>query len=62
MLWGFGGPNNNTDGVVSIASQQRTEAQDQASSNRSYAENHASILKSDEVKARINTILAARFD
>jgi len=62
MLWGFGGPDNNTDGVVSIASQQRTEAQDQASSNRSYAENHASILKSDEVKARINTILAARFD
>jgi pimeloyl-ACP methyl ester carboxylesterase len=62
MLWGFGGPNNNTDGVVSIASQQRAEAQDQASSNRGFAEDHTGILKSDDVKTRINAILAARFD
>ncbi len=62
MLWSYGGPDNNTDGVVSIASQQRAEAQDQASSNRSYAESHASILRSDEVKARVNAILATSFD
>jgi pimeloyl-ACP methyl ester carboxylesterase len=62
MLWGYGGPNNNTDGVVSIASQQRAEAQAQANSNRSYAENHTSILQSDEVKAQINSILATSFN
>jgi hypothetical protein len=50
MLWGYGGPNNNTDGVVSIASQQRAEAQAQASSNRSFAENHTGILRSDARK------------
>lgn len=62
MLWGYGGPNNNTDGVVTIASQQLAEAQAQASSNQSFAEDHASILKSDDVKARVNAILAASFD
>jgi pimeloyl-ACP methyl ester carboxylesterase len=62
MLWGYGGPDNNTDGVVSIASQQHAEAQAQASSNQSFAEDHTSILKSDDVKARINAILAASFD
>jgi pimeloyl-ACP methyl ester carboxylesterase len=58
MLWGYGGPDNNTDGAVSIASQQRAEAQAQASSNRSFAEGHTSILGSDDVKARVNAILA----
>jgi len=62
MLWGYGGPDDNTDGVVTIASQQRAEAQAQASSNQSFAEDHASILKSDDVKARVNAILAASFD
>jgi hypothetical protein len=62
MLWGHGGPDNNTDGVVSIASQQRAEAQVQASSNRSYAEDHTSILRSEEVKARVNAMLATSFD
>lgn len=62
MLWGYGGPDNNTDGVVSIASQQRAEAQAEASSNRSFAEDHTGILRSDDVKARVNAMLAKRFE
>ncbi|MBW2715502.1 MAG: hypothetical protein JRD03_05465 [Deltaproteobacteria bacterium] len=62
MLWGYGGPNNNTDGVLSIASQQRAEAQAEANSNRSFAEDHTGILKSDDVKARVNAMLAKRFE
>ena len=62
MLWGYGGPDDNTDGVVSIASQQRAEAQAQARSNRGYAEDHTSILRSEEVKARVNAMLATSFD
>jgi len=61
MLWGYGGPDNNTDGVVSIASQQRAEAQAQAISNRSFAEDHTSILESDDVKVWVNSILAKSF-
>ncbi len=52
----FTGKNNN-DGVVSIASELRPEAQDEAVLIRGYAEGHLSILKNQSVSTLINQIL-----
>jgi len=51
-----GGSNN--DGVVSIASELRPEAQKEAILVRGFAENHTSILKNQSVITLINKILS----
>jgi pimeloyl-ACP methyl ester carboxylesterase len=48
-----------TDNVVSISSQLRYEAQEEARSIRGFRETHTSILESPAVAARLNEILAA---
>ena len=48
-----------TDDVVSINSQLRYEAQEEARSMRGFRETHTSILESPAVAARLNEILAA---
>lgn len=60
MLFGFhgGGPDGSGDGVVSLASQLRPEAQEEARTIRGYDEDHTSILRSATVAARLNAILA----
>ncbi|HXC51726.1 MAG TPA: alpha/beta fold hydrolase [Candidatus Limnocylindrales bacterium] len=56
MLFGFGA-STSSDGVVTIASQLRPEAQEEARSLRGFGENHASILDSDSVAARLGEVL-----
>jgi hypothetical protein len=60
LLFGFrgGGPEGSGDGIVAVASQLRPEAQDEARSERGFDEDHASILRSPAVAARLNAILA----
>ena len=60
MLFGFhgGGPDGSGDGVVSLASQLRPEAQEEARTIRGYDEDHTSILRSAAVAAQLNAILA----
>ncbi len=53
----FTGDSNN-DGVVSIASELRPEAQDEAALVHGYAEGHTSILKNRSVSTLINQILS----
>ncbi len=53
----FTGDGNN-DGVVSIASELRPEAQDEAVLIRGYAEGHTSILENQSVSTLINQILS----
>ena len=48
-----------TDNVVSINSQLRYEAQEEARSMRAFTETHTSILESPAVAARLNEILVA---
>jgi len=50
--------NGNNDGVVSIASELRPEAQDEAVLIRGYAEGHVSILKNQSASTLINQILS----
>jgi len=58
LLFGIRGKGS-TDGVVSIGSQLRYEAQEEARSIRGFRETHTSILESPRVAARLNEILAA---
>jgi pimeloyl-ACP methyl ester carboxylesterase len=58
MLFGFRGKRS-SDGVVTLSSQLRYEAQEEARSERGFDETHTSILKSPDVAARLNEILAA---
>jgi pimeloyl-ACP methyl ester carboxylesterase len=57
MLFGFHGPSS--DGVVTIKSELRSEAQEEAQSVRGFDETHTGILKSPAAAARLNEILAA---
>jgi pimeloyl-ACP methyl ester carboxylesterase len=49
------------DGTVSVASQARLEAQEQAATMRALDYSHGPILHSDETVSRLNQLLAARF-
>jgi pimeloyl-ACP methyl ester carboxylesterase len=49
------------DGTVSVASQARLEAQEQAASVRAFDAGHAEILSNPEVIARVNRLLDERF-
>lgn len=61
LLWSYGGPKDNTDGSVSIASQQRSEAQEASVSVTGYDENHDSILESEAVQKKLGELLQERF-
>ena len=50
---------DNNDGVVSLASELRIEAQDDAKLVRGYDADHTGILKSPNAKKMVNSILAA---
>ncbi len=50
------------DGTVTVASQTRTEAQDQAATQRAYDHGHVGILHAPEVATRLNWLLSQRFD
>ncbi len=57
---GSGGfADGNNDGVVSIASQLRPEAQEEADIMRGYDKTHMGILKDPDVSAMVNRILAS---
>jgi pimeloyl-ACP methyl ester carboxylesterase len=56
MLFGYRGDSG--DGVVSIASQLREEAQEEARSLRGFDEDHTSILRSPDAIAHLNELLA----
>jgi pimeloyl-ACP methyl ester carboxylesterase len=56
LLFGFKSDSND-DGVVSIASQLRMEAQKEAKMVRGFHEDHMSILSSKEVSKLINNLL-----
>jgi pimeloyl-ACP methyl ester carboxylesterase len=56
MLFGFKGKSG--DGVVSVESALRPEAQEEARSIRGFDEDHTSILRSPAAAARLNEILA----
>ncbi|QFR50183.1 alpha/beta hydrolase [Sulfurimonas lithotrophica] len=57
LLFGIKGVNS-TDGSVSIASQLRYKAQDEAKQIRGFDETHKSILESEKVSNMINKYLA----
>jgi pimeloyl-ACP methyl ester carboxylesterase len=60
LLFGYrGGGSASSDGTVVLASQLRREAQEEARSVRGFDEDHASVLRSPDVAARVNEILAA---
>jgi pimeloyl-ACP methyl ester carboxylesterase len=61
LLFGFqgGDRSGSSDGVVAVSSELRPEAQDEARSLRGFDEDHTSILRSAEVAAYLNGILAA---
>jgi pimeloyl-ACP methyl ester carboxylesterase len=58
LLFGIRGKGS-TDGIVTISSQLRDEAQEEARSIRGFRETHTSILESPAVAARLDEILAA---
>jgi pimeloyl-ACP methyl ester carboxylesterase len=60
VVFGFrgGGRAGSSDGVVTLASQLRLEAQEEARSVRGYDETHTSILESAAVAARLAEVLA----
>jgi pimeloyl-ACP methyl ester carboxylesterase len=65
MIFGFrmsGSSAIADDGTVSVASQARLEAQEQAQSIRALDYGHVPILHSPEVIGRINSLLEQRFD
>ncbi|MEO6026248.1 MAG: alpha/beta fold hydrolase [Candidatus Binatia bacterium] len=57
MLFGFKGKSG--DGTVSLASQLRPEAQEEARTLRGYDETHSGILESPAVAEHLNALLAA---
>lgn len=59
MLFGFlgGGRSGSSDGTVALESQLRSEAQQEARSERGFNETHTSILKSPAAAERLNEIL-----
>lgn len=61
LLFGFrgGDRSGSSDGVVPVASELRSEAQDEARSIRGFDEDHTSILRSPEAAAHLNRLLAA---
>jgi hypothetical protein len=64
MLMSFHMPGRSgtaSDGTVTLASQARLEAQEQAASVRAYDYGHVAILASPEVRERLNALLAQRF-
>jgi hypothetical protein len=64
MLFGFHMSESSrraNDGTVSVKSQARLEAQEQAESVRALNYGHVPILSSPEAVARINRLLAERF-
>jgi hypothetical protein len=65
MLFGFrmsGRRRLADDGTVSVASQVRPEAQEQAATMRALDQGHVEILHSPEARERLNFLLAQRFD
>lgn len=50
------------DGTVSVASEARLEAQEQAASVRAFDVSHVEILSNPEVVGRVNRLLSERFD
>jgi pimeloyl-ACP methyl ester carboxylesterase len=60
LMFGFkgGGRDGSSDGVVSVASQLRPEAQEEARTIRGFDEDHTSILASPAVAAHLAEILA----
>jgi hypothetical protein len=58
MFFGYRGKGS-TDNVVTIASQMRYEAQEEARSIRGFKETHTSILQAPAAAARLNEIMAA---
>jgi pimeloyl-ACP methyl ester carboxylesterase len=64
MLFGFrmnGSSSQANDGSVTVASQARLEAQEQAASVRAFDRRHVEILGSEEPVTRVNQLLAERF-
>jgi pimeloyl-ACP methyl ester carboxylesterase len=64
MLMSFHMPGRSgtaSDGTVTLASQARLEAQEQAASVRAYDYGHVAILASPEARERLNALLAQRF-
>jgi pimeloyl-ACP methyl ester carboxylesterase len=64
LLFGFrkrGSSDVSDDGIVSVNSALRIEAQKQARSIRGYDEGHVAILRNPDVAERVNQILAERF-
>jgi pimeloyl-ACP methyl ester carboxylesterase len=64
MLFGFrmaGASSTASDGSVTLASQARLEAQEQAATIRALDRRHVEILSSAEAIARVNRLLAERF-
>jgi pimeloyl-ACP methyl ester carboxylesterase len=65
MLFGFrmsGRRRVADDGTVSVASQVRPEAQEQAATMRALDQGHVEILHSAETRERLNALLVQRFD
>jgi hypothetical protein len=65
LMYGFkmsGSKKVADDGTVTVASQTRTEVQDQAVTQRAYDHGHAGILHAPEVAQRLNWLLDQRFD
>jgi pimeloyl-ACP methyl ester carboxylesterase len=60
LLFGFkgGGSDGSSDGVVTVASQLRPEAQEEAQTVRGFDETHTSILGSPAVVTYVNGLLA----
>jgi pimeloyl-ACP methyl ester carboxylesterase len=64
MLFGFrmsGSSDVANDGTVTLASEARREAQEEAASIRGLDHGHVDILKSEEVVSRLNLLLDGRF-
>lgn len=64
MLFGFhmdGLSSTANDGTVTVASETRLQAQEQASTVRALDQTHVGILRSPEAIARIDRLLAERF-
>jgi len=52
----------NSDGVVTLKSQLRSDVQDESQSVYGFNESHTSILESDEVKKRVDTLMDRFYD
>lgn len=65
MIFGFrmqGRGGRSSDGTVSVASQARIEAQEQAATVRAFDHGHTQILRSPEIVERVGRLLAQRFE